>query len=108
MKQVKLIIKKYLIKPNENNDSLLKCETCKLLFLNEQLLTNHNEESCGKTQNQNEIIDSIIIQANSVNKTNSKLIDFNLMKFLKCSFCKNVYPNKLAFMSHLVTCNSDL
>jgi hypothetical protein len=98
--------KKYLIKPNENNNLLSKCEYCKLLFLNDQLLSNHRKESC--IQKQNEIINSYIIQNKSDNdKNNSKLIDFNLMKYFKCSFCKNIYPNKLAFMSHLVACDSN-
>lgn len=94
-------LRKYLIKSNKSeetkaneNSLLLKCNECKLMFIDARLLNDHISSAC--TVRKSKYFD--------LEPENEEVDDLYESTVLTCKYCKNAYPDKLSFMSHIIIC----
>lgn len=79
--------------------SMFKCANCKLLFVDSRLLNEHLNECnvLNTTQMSNRFGNEEAVFDDMNRFSSSKA-------FFKCKHCKEVYSNKLSYMSHAIMC----
>ena len=89
----------HVVANKQSLSSMFKCANCKLLFVDSRLLNEHlNECSVLNTT----------LMSNRFGNEEAVIDDMNRFSsgkvFFKCKHCKEVYSNKLSYMSHAIMC----